>query len=180
MKRRAFTLVELLTVIAIIGVLVGLLLPAIQAAREAGRRTQCANNIKQIALACLQHEEAHRQFPTDGWGWRWLGDPDRGYGRNQTGGWLYNVLEYIEEPAIRRMGSDGQPDVITPTQMEGITNVCELPLPWLNCPSRRNAILYPILESVNAKFRNVNRVTASPRLDYVANYGDKYPIYDAS
>jgi type II secretory pathway pseudopilin PulG len=84
-----------LTVIAVIGVLVALLLPAVQAAREAARRTQCANNVKQIALACLQHQEAHRHFPSDGWGWRWLGDPDRGYGRNQTGGWLYNVLEFI-------------------------------------------------------------------------------------
>ncbi|WP_218931917.1 DUF1559 domain-containing protein [Adhaeretor mobilis] len=62
-KRAAFTLVELLVVIAIIGVLVGLLLPAVQAAREAARRTQCINNIKQIALAALTYESTHGNFP---------------------------------------------------------------------------------------------------------------------
>jgi hypothetical protein len=128
----------------------------------------------------LQHQEAHKHFPTDGWGWRWVGDPDRGYGRNQPGGWLYNVLEFIEEPAVRRLGSDGKPAEITAPQLQGVTQVCELPLRWLNCPSRRDTILYPISEATNKEYRNVNRVLASPRLDYVVNYGDKYPIYDAN
>ena len=62
-----FTLVELLVVIAIIGILVALLLPAIQAAREAARRSQCQNNVKQWSLACLLHLDAHKAFPTGGW-----------------------------------------------------------------------------------------------------------------
>src|SRR5215468_1104499 len=97
MRIRGFTLVELLVVIAIIGVLIALLLPAVQSAREAARRSQCQNSLKQIATAFLNHESTQKIFPTSGWGWGWVGDPDRGYKRNQPGGWLYNILPYIEQ-----------------------------------------------------------------------------------
>lgn len=63
-SKKGFTLVELLVVIAIIGILIGMLLPAVQSVREAARRTQCANNIRQIALAGLNYESAHMRFPT--------------------------------------------------------------------------------------------------------------------
>jgi len=65
-RKRGFTLVELLVVITIIGILIALLLPAVQAAREAARRLQCTNNEKQLALGCLGHESATGRFPTGG------------------------------------------------------------------------------------------------------------------
>jgi prepilin-type N-terminal cleavage/methylation domain-containing protein len=95
-----FTLVELLVVITIIGILIALLLPAVQAAREAARTLQCQNNLKEISLAALHHEQSHGWLPSGGWGFTWVGDPSSGFGRGQPGGFFYNVLPYLEQQAL--------------------------------------------------------------------------------
>ncbi len=100
-RRKAFTLVELLVVIAIIGILIALLLPAVQAAREAARRNTCKNNLKQMALACLNHESTHGHMPTSGFGWRWQPDPDKGFGTESAGG--------LALPAAALRGGGGPP-----------------------------------------------------------------------
>ena len=102
---RAFTLVELLVVIAIIGVLVGLLLPAVQAARESARCAQCQNHLKQLGLAVNNHAGVHGYMPTGGWGGGWVGDPDRGFGRQQPGGWVYSVLPFAEQQQLYDQGN---------------------------------------------------------------------------
>jgi prepilin-type N-terminal cleavage/methylation domain-containing protein/prepilin-type processing-associated H-X9-DG protein len=138
--RAAFTLVELLVVIAIIGVLVALLLPAIQAAREAARRAQCKNNVKQLALASLNFESAAGGLPSGGWGFRWMGDPDRGNGRNQPGGWCFGILPYLEQTQVTLLGKGASP---TQKRIE-LGRQMGTVIPGYYCPSRRAAVGYPI------------------------------------
>ncbi|MCH2115881.1 MAG: DUF1559 domain-containing protein [Pirellulales bacterium] len=100
---RAFTLVELLVVIAIIGVLVALLLPAVQAAREAARRSQCGNNLKQIGLGFHSHESAHGILADGGerpWALRSMVGGRPATAPRQNVGWGYQLLPYIEQQNI--------------------------------------------------------------------------------
>jgi prepilin-type N-terminal cleavage/methylation domain-containing protein/prepilin-type processing-associated H-X9-DG protein len=100
-SRTAFTLVELLVVIAIIGILVGLLLPAVQAAREAARRMQCTNNLKQIGLAVHTYVDANRRFPS-GFYFQGPGMTGRGDRPRRLPGfaWTSSILPYIEQSAV--------------------------------------------------------------------------------
>jgi prepilin-type N-terminal cleavage/methylation domain-containing protein len=132
---RAFTLVELLVVIAIIGVLVALLLPAVQAAREASRRSQCLNNLRQIGLGCQNFQSAQGFFPTAGGAVEQYFNPDElvkaAYGY-EGASFMYQILPYIEQQALYNMrrGDGGANAGFQKTRLN------EKPVPMYNCPSR--------------------------------------------
>jgi prepilin-type N-terminal cleavage/methylation domain-containing protein/prepilin-type processing-associated H-X9-DG protein len=147
-RRRGFTLVELLVVIAIIGILVALLLPAIQAAREAARRTGCSNNLKNLGLAVLTHHDAKKHFPTSHGAFSAVESP-----MPQPGvGWILNTLPQLEEQPLFDQfkaggafeGSFQQNSAHRTVVGAGIVSTkngvsCPLllqtPLPVLTCPS---------------------------------------------
>ena len=144
-RKQAFTLVELLVVIAIIGILVGLLLPAVQAAREAARRMQCSNNLKQLGLAMLNYESTYKRLPG-------------GVGRFGCcwGTWQVAVLPYMEQNALYNLyqnhgGSD-------PIRYSSAVNrpVVSTRIPTLTCPS----------DTPNAPILNITSH------NYAVNYGN--------
>lgn len=175
-RSRGFTLVELLVVIAIIGILIALLLPAVQAAREAARRMQCKTNLKNLALACLNHEDAQGHFPSAGWSAEWIGDPDRGFGKRQPGGWIYNTLPYLESQDVHDIGK-GAPGN---KKKYILGTMFTQALHFQNCPSRRNPeqIKFGVGGSASWTLHNATWPKADDRVcrsDYAGNGGTVRP-----
>ena len=159
----AFTLVEVIVVIAIIGVMLALLLPAVNAARESARRSSCANNLKQLVLAAKIHTDNQQHFPTGGWGASWVGDPDLGFDDRQPGGWIYNLLPYIDSGSIRDIGS-GESQA---QKRVSLASMMQTPIAILNCPSRRNAKAYPYTGP--SELSNVTPLESAAKADYAVN-----------
>ena len=135
-----FTLVELLVVIAIIGVLVALLLPAVQAARESARRTQCANNIRQLGLAALSFESSKSVFPSSGTresGMWWVRDVNEGpktttgFAINEEGAsWTFQILPFMEQASLANLRE------LNGGMTNGADPMIEQRVPTFTCPSR--------------------------------------------
>ena len=144
-KRTGFTLVELLVVIAIIGILVALLLPAVQAAREAGRRMSCQNNLKQLGIAAHNHHDTLKVLPHVGDNWNSFSTPNRIYDittgvpyvkEQQRAGWAFQLAPFMEQNNIFQ--GLGQTNNMERTR-QAINSV----IPALYCPTRRGAKAHP-------------------------------------
>ena len=168
-RRTGFTLVELLVSIAIIGIMIGLLLPGVQAAREAARRVQCQNHLKQIALASHNYESTYKQFPGYAGerrpvfvGYRLSHSEQFAFSSDP---WMTQIMPFIEEPGlaseIRGLAS-AENVVLT----DRIKNAVRVPVETYNCPSRRDAQSYPLMEPYSSRYGG-----SGARTDYAMNGG---------
>ena len=182
MRRRGFTLVELLVVIAIIGILVGLLLPAVQAAREAARRKQCQNNLKQIGLALHSFENVYQYFPN---AYVYLSQNDPAvsnptvarYGQSA----FVLILPYLENAAL--FGSIQQTNntsFFNPANLPppgGTNTAYSTPLPGFLCPSVPGDATTDYTKALAASFNNFGLTINYPdgmifgRTDYAPDAG---------
>jgi prepilin-type N-terminal cleavage/methylation domain-containing protein/prepilin-type processing-associated H-X9-DG protein len=173
-RRAGFTLVELLVVITIIAILIGLLMPAVESVRESGRRTQCMNSVKQMAMACLNHESKNGFYPTGGWGWTYAGDPNLGFTRRQPGGWHFNILPFMGLDTLHDMGLVN-PYTGTQDEAAGRTRAAT-PVSIYICPTRHHVQAFPRYHGTAFVNLNDNSQASPPepwgRSDYGANSGD--------
>lgn len=166
-QRQAFTLIELLVIIAIIGVLIALLMPAVQAAREAARRVQCQNNLKQLALACHNYESVFKVLPG------YAGEetvalvqfPEHVVDKNMRGyNWLARTLIFAEQTNLMD-GWGGLGSVRGEIPHVDLSKK-DIPVAILHCPTRRTAENYPLVGSFGDRFG-----AEGPRSDYAINGG---------
>lgn len=184
--RQAFTLVELLVVIAIIGILVGLLLPAVQAAREAARRMQCSNNVKQVSLAAHTFHDAQKKLPNGSHDKLWY----QGYRRNNSSdridcvdvySFRISLLPYIEQSALFNQISDycAKASATNPYVWDTGDGTSNIPQPWSTARMVGN-VANPFTMKIpgylcpsdgNSNMRGGNTLGAA---NYVGNRGDAW------
>ncbi len=179
-NRRAFTLIELLVVIAIIAILIALLLPAVQQAREAARRTQCKNHLKQFGVALHNFHDTFNNFPSNGWGVFWAPHAARGTGDSQPGSWMYVILPYIEQAPLYNLApGNGTTDDSSPGLLNGNVQRLGSPISVFMCPTRRAAQNYGVDPSgILVKQPHLSGpLPFGARNDYAINGGEDFTAF---
>ncbi|MEO0531072.1 MAG: DUF1559 domain-containing protein [Planctomycetota bacterium] len=171
------TLIELLVVLAIVAMLIGLLLPAVLAARESARRMQCTSRLRQQAFAILNYVEFQGRYPTGGWGEAWVGHAERGHGRRQPGGWAFLILPYLEQRELYELDLLVDADERPSARAWRAEQAVEV----FVCPSRRETVAWPTVDSFpNApgvprphlrQPRGSETIAVAARADYAMNAG---------
>jgi prepilin-type N-terminal cleavage/methylation domain-containing protein len=172
-RRRGFTLIELLVVIAIIAVLIALLLPAVQQAREAARRTQCKNNLKQLGLALHNYHDVARMFPP-GYVMQFTGTGDGVLDGNW--GWATYLLPYVDQAPLYNKLNPGNATMtacVGDTSVGGCRTALQTSLPAFRCPSDTGPLLNdgpqpPDLPAPSANGYKIQGV-ATTLTNYIAN-----------
>jgi hypothetical protein len=164
-----YTLIELLAVSATTALLAGLLLPAVQGARESARVMICRNHVRQAATAMLHHEQSLGHLPSGGWGPNWLGVAERGSDPGQPGGWIYAVTPFIEAATVH----DAVAGSTAATAAADYRACAAGPLPTFACPTRRTMAVRPLPDGVayRTPFDTALVITAGVVSDYAANGG---------
>ena len=165
-----FTLIELLVVITIIGMLMAMLLPAVQAVRIAMQKVTCKSNLRQLGIAATNFKSASEQgfYPSGGWGYNWTGDPEsnHSYGKKQPGGWTFTLLPYLDMSDVFDEGKDKPAAAKKTIAAKHI----QQPMAIYLCPSRRDATrAYP----VSSTPINSDPITLAARTDFAINAGDQ-------
>jgi prepilin-type N-terminal cleavage/methylation domain-containing protein len=169
-RRSGVSLIEVLVVLGVIGVLISLLGPAVQSARERARQTQCRNNLRQIGIAVHNHESQFGHIVSCGWEMRWIGEPSRGFGPNQPGGWIYNLLPTIDRADLLTLGISSDPAERLRQQQA----LVRTPISLLRCPTRNAPELSPPGQEERHRLFNSVWPSEIAKADYAVNVGSQF------
>jgi type II secretory pathway pseudopilin PulG len=167
-SRRGISIVEVIVAIVVIAVVIELGVLLLTRSRESARSNGCEKNLQAIGRALLLHHEKNGHYPTAGWGSMWLGDPDRGRGKDQPGSWEFCILPYIEGSDVPMIpkGLSGQ------AKSDALVTLCSTPAPMFSCSARRQPAALPVKEKLATNDFLKLPIRLSAKSDYAINTGD--------
>src|SRR5262249_10217751 len=140
---------------------------------------QCKNNLKQLSLGCLMHQDTQKYLPSGGWSDAYTADANMGFGARQPGSWYFSVLPYIEEGTVHDLNKGLSVNPIVAGVQQATITLHTTPIAAFHCPSRRTAKVYPVTWTTLKlqPWLQTYPSAASPALvkgDYAANAGDSF------